>query len=87
MVVSKNLSAQGVRNQGESLMDNHLPSPPLKKIINPGLCGWTRSVLKKIDDAGPEDLIVEVPVYSAPRVNTRKREPNLPQSLMLASES
>lgn len=86
MIASKNFSVR-VRDQGESLMvnDSDLPGPPLEKFIHPGSCGWTRSVLKEIDDAGPEDLVVKVSIHKTPGVDTRKCEPDL-QNSMLASE-
>lgn len=64
-------------NQGKSLTINDLPCPPLEKLIYPGLCSWTRGVLKKIHYVVPEKLIVEVAVHGAPGGDGGKCESDL----------
>lgn len=53
------------------------PRPPLKKFIDPGLRSWTRGILEEIYDIVPEHLVVEIPVYGAPRGDARESESDL----------
>ena len=58
-------------------MTKYQPSPPLKKPIHPSLHRWTWGCLKEVHNIVPEQLIVEVPVNTAPGTDVGKREPDL----------
>lgn len=67
MVSSEDLSAQGFSNPDKLPMVNYdSPSPPLKKLIHPRSRSWTGGVFKEVYNVAPENLVVEVAVYSPP---------------------
>jgi hypothetical protein len=66
VVFAKNISAQVFRNLGKLLTVDDSPGPPLEKVGHPGLRSWTWGILKEIYNVVPENLVVEISIYSTP---------------------